>query len=326
MAEASNFSRAALHLGVAQPIVTRKIRKLEEDLGVNLFIWTNRGCTLTQEGELLYSKAAGILMQLTYLKDEVSTSHDRISGSISVGVPIASGMLLAPHLMLAVAARWPLLRVELLETVSRNLLAGVLNCDISLALLYDPPVDADAIARPLLMERLHLIDPPRASHVSSKPGSFLRAWGETFMRKITSPGPCVCTTSPLSPARAGISQWCLAVLQRPQQACGVKPFVHNDQRIWRQLRPQAFGQCVPTGVVGIQAGIHQQTGSGIEQAGHAHQREGTLMVCVVALAAKVLTIFSRVGGAPDHTIERVAQASQTRGYRAGTLAAALAIA
>lgn len=254
MAEASNFSRAALHLGVAQLIVTRKIRKLEEDLGVNLFIWTNRGCTLTQEGELLYSKAAGILMQLTYLKDEVSTSHDRISGSISIGVPIASGMLLAPHLMLAVAARWPLLRVELLETVSRNLLAGVLNCDISLALLYDPPVDADAIARPLLMERLHLIDPPRASHVSSKPGSFLRAWGETFMRKITSPG---------------------------------------------------------------QAGIHQQTGSGIEQAGHAHQREGTLMVCVVALAAKVLTIFSRVGGAPDHTIERVAQASQTRGYRAG---------
>jgi DNA-binding transcriptional LysR family regulator len=54
VAEASNFSRAALHLGVAQPIVTRKIRKLEEDLGVNLFIRTNRGCTLTQEGELLY--------------------------------------------------------------------------------------------------------------------------------------------------------------------------------------------------------------------------------------------------------------------------------
>ena len=72
-------------------------------------------------------------------------------------IPIAAGMLLAPHLMLAVAARWPLLRVELLETVSRNLLHGVLNREISLALLYDPPVDADVIARPLLMERLQLI-------------------------------------------------------------------------------------------------------------------------------------------------------------------------
>ena len=159
VAETSNFSRAALHLGVAQPIVTRKIRRLEDELGVQLFVRSNRGCELTHEGQLLATKAAGILLQLAQLKEEVSNSSDRVSGTIALGVPVAAGMLLAPHLMHAIASRWPQLRVELVESVSRNLLNSVLNRELSLALLYDPPPDVGLIARPLLMERLHLIGP-----------------------------------------------------------------------------------------------------------------------------------------------------------------------
>ena len=159
VAETSNFSRAALHLGVAQPIVTRKIRRLEDELGVQLFVRSNRGCELTHEGQLLATKAAGILLQLAQLKEEVSNSSDRVSGTIALGVPVAAGMLLAPHLMPAIASRWPQLRVELVESVSRNLLNSVLNRELSLALLYDPPPDVGLIARPLLMERLHLIGP-----------------------------------------------------------------------------------------------------------------------------------------------------------------------
>ena len=159
VAETSNFSRAAMHLGVAQPIVTRKIRRLEDDLGVQLFVRSNRGCELTHEGELLASKATGILLQLAQLKEEVSNSSDRVSGTISLGVPIAAGILLAPHIMPVIASRWPQLRVELVESVTRNLLTR----ELSLALLYDPPTDVGLIARPLLMERLHLIGPPSAA-------------------------------------------------------------------------------------------------------------------------------------------------------------------
>lgn len=163
VAQTRNFSRAANHLGVAQPIVTRKIKRLEEELGVQLFVRSNRGCELTQEGELLASKASGILLQLTQLRDEVSTSADRLSGTIAVGVPIAAGMLLAPHIMPCIANRWPQLRVELYESVSHGLLKSVLNREMSLALLFDPPPDLDLIVRPLLMERLHLLGPPSAA-------------------------------------------------------------------------------------------------------------------------------------------------------------------
>ena len=163
VAEACNFSRAASHLGVAQPIVTRKVKRLEDELGVPLFLRSNRGCELTPEGELLFAKSAGILLQLAQLKEEVSTSGDRVSGTIAIGLPTAAGTMLAPHLMPAVAARWPQLRVELVESVTRTLLTGVLNRDLSLALLYDPPGDEGLITQPLLMERLHLVASPQAA-------------------------------------------------------------------------------------------------------------------------------------------------------------------
>ena len=173
VAETRNFSRAASHLGMAQPIVTRKVRRLEEELGVTLFVRSNRGCELTHEGELLVSKATGILLQLAQLKEEVATSSDRVSGTIAIGLPTAAGTVLAPYLMPAVASRWPELRVELVESVSRNLLASVLNRELSLALLYDPPGDGTLIARPLLMERLHLAGSPKAAQTL---GNIKRVW------------------------------------------------------------------------------------------------------------------------------------------------------
>lgn len=161
VAQARNFSRAAAHLGVAQPIVTRKIKRLEGELGVQLFVRSNRGCELTHQGELLAAKASGILLQLSQLREEVSSSQGRVAGTIAIGLPAAAGMMLAPHLMPAVAQRWPQLRVEIIETVTRNLVASVRNRELSLALVYDPPADAALIARPLLMERLHLVGSPK---------------------------------------------------------------------------------------------------------------------------------------------------------------------
>jgi LysR family transcriptional regulator, nitrogen assimilation regulatory protein len=161
VAEARNFSRAAVFLDMAQPIVTRKIKRLENELGVQLFVRSNRGCELTPEGELLASRAGGILMQLTQVREEVSTSSQRVSGTIAIGLPAAAGTLLAPHLMPQVAQRWPDLRVELTEALTGKLMQSVGKRELSLALIYDPPPDNGLITRPLLMERLHLVGVPR---------------------------------------------------------------------------------------------------------------------------------------------------------------------
>ena len=49
-----SFSKAAKVLGSNQPNITHFMNNLENQLGCRLFVRSNRGVTLTQEGELLY--------------------------------------------------------------------------------------------------------------------------------------------------------------------------------------------------------------------------------------------------------------------------------
>ncbi len=160
VAQTLNFSRAATQLGLDQPVVTRKIKRLEERLGVELFRRNNRGCELTAAGEVMASKAGGILVQLAQLRDEVRGSVGDVRGQIAIGVTAAAGALLAPHLVSSIAAQWPLLRVSFAEDISRKLYERVISRDLALALLYDPASHPELISTPLLMERLHVIGAP----------------------------------------------------------------------------------------------------------------------------------------------------------------------
>jgi LysR family transcriptional regulator, nitrogen assimilation regulatory protein len=158
--ERKNFSKAAMHLGVAQPIVTRKIRKLEEQLGVPLFNRHNRGSELTQAGELLAARASGILLQLQQLATEVRDSTTEVQGQLSLGIAPSVGAVLGPHILECAANRWPRLNIEFVEAGSQALFKRVRDRDLALALLFDPPpAGEEVVAIPLLMERLHLVGP-----------------------------------------------------------------------------------------------------------------------------------------------------------------------
>lgn len=150
-----------MRLGVAQPIVTRKIRQLEEQLGVALFTRHNRGAELTPAGELLAARAGGILMQVQQLTHEVRDQSAEVQGRISLGIAPSVGSVLGPHILDSAATRWPKLTIEFIEARSPELFKRVRDRDLALALLFDPPAtNDDILSFGLLMERLHLVGPP----------------------------------------------------------------------------------------------------------------------------------------------------------------------
>ena len=57
VAKAGNISKAAKELFISQPAISKSISKLEDGLGVTLFVRSSRGVQLTEEGRLLFHYA-----------------------------------------------------------------------------------------------------------------------------------------------------------------------------------------------------------------------------------------------------------------------------
>ena len=74
VAKYQNFTKAARVLGNNQPNITHSMNRLESQLNCVLFIRSNRGVTLTPEGELLYSRIASAAVQIQDAEEELSAS------------------------------------------------------------------------------------------------------------------------------------------------------------------------------------------------------------------------------------------------------------
>jgi DNA-binding transcriptional LysR family regulator len=77
VAEEGHVGRAAAQLRIAQPAVSRQIRRLEEELGSALFVRTPRGMTLSGAGEVFLGHARLILEGVRAATDEVKAAAVR---------------------------------------------------------------------------------------------------------------------------------------------------------------------------------------------------------------------------------------------------------
>jgi DNA-binding transcriptional LysR family regulator len=86
VAEERHLGRAAERLHLSQPPLTRHIKALESDLGVQLFIRTPRGMLLTEAGETLLKDAQAILGMLRSAADRAQRSGSGQTGRLDIGL------------------------------------------------------------------------------------------------------------------------------------------------------------------------------------------------------------------------------------------------
>ncbi|MDO4307795.1 MAG: LysR family transcriptional regulator [Eubacteriales bacterium] len=99
VAKYRSFTRAAHILMNSQPNITRAMNNLEQELGCTLFLRSNRGVTLTPEGEKLFAHVQIAQEQLQAAEDELASDKTLSKGAVSLGVSeIALHCLLLPIL------------------------------------------------------------------------------------------------------------------------------------------------------------------------------------------------------------------------------------
>lgn len=140
-----NVSRAATQkLYVSQPSLSRQIRDLEQELGVQLLERRAKSVSVTEAGRVFLEKARAILKETDDAVAEVRTFAGKTATELHVGDwPLATGQIM-PGLLRAYQKAMPNVHVKLHDWPVEKNIAGVRDGRLQLAILI-PPLKANAL-------------------------------------------------------------------------------------------------------------------------------------------------------------------------------------
>lgn len=159
VARLGSFSRAATVLGVAQPALSRHVRAMERELGVQLLYRNGRGVLLTDAGQQLLERATPILEQLQRLQTDISALAGEATGKVVLGIPPTICLVLATPLITGFRRRFPKVTLEIIEGLSGHIHEWLSNGRLDVGVIYDAPRTRHLQADRLLQEDLFLVCP-----------------------------------------------------------------------------------------------------------------------------------------------------------------------
>ncbi len=162
IAELGSITRAAEHLRLAQPALTRHVQRLEEELGVTLFTRANRGVRLTEAGQRLLEGAIRILRDVERTGDEIRAQDAHPSGRIILGVTPTLSPVLVPELFARMRDEFPRVELKVMHAGMVRLEEFVIDGRVDVALLSELSRSRLIVSTALAKEEMVLITKPGA--------------------------------------------------------------------------------------------------------------------------------------------------------------------
>jgi len=143
-AELQSFTAAAAETGVTQAAVSRSVSRLEERLGVQLFVRSTRSVRLTDRGRAYYEQCRQALGQLVEAERELTGEQQVAAGLVRISLPTSYGHFRVLPILAKFRQKYPQVRLEI-QLTNQN--ADLIADGIDLAIRARNPPDSGLIAR-----------------------------------------------------------------------------------------------------------------------------------------------------------------------------------
>ena len=168
--ELGSFSKAAISLSVAQPVLSRQIRSLEDELGMELLYRNGRGIAVTEAGQILVGHARIIVDTERTVAMEIDAMRADPSGKMVIGMPPTASAVLTVPLVQRFREVYPKVKLKVDVGYSGHVLEWLSTGRIDVAVLYNAPKTSTLTTEPLLEEELLLIGPrDTPAHLRASP-------------------------------------------------------------------------------------------------------------------------------------------------------------
>ena len=153
--ELRSMGRAAIELGVVTSALSQQISRLESELSTRLLQRSSTGVSPTDAGVAFLQQAQ---LTLRHADEAVRAAQQaRLSGHVSVGLSPTTASVLGLPLMEAMRARYPDVRLHLVESLSGNLASMLQARQLDLAVLFETHTPNRWSVEPLLDEKLFVL-------------------------------------------------------------------------------------------------------------------------------------------------------------------------
>ena len=150
IAELEHFGRASQRLRIAQPALSRQVKLLEEELGVELFERLPRGVRLSEAGRVFLERTREIARQLDHAVIEARAAADGQGGVLHLGViEVAAWQGLVPEAIRLFRDRHPEVRLALSAFSGQEQIEALMLNQLDAGLLYYAPNDPALQVTPL---------------------------------------------------------------------------------------------------------------------------------------------------------------------------------
>lgn len=186
-----SLSAAARHLELPKSTVSRRLLRLEQQLGTKLMHRDARRLTLTAAGKRFYEAVLGAIDTLDAAVDELEESRQAPRGSIRVTAPADLGRMVLAPIFVAFLERYPEIALELVLT---SRVVDLAQEGVDLAVRAGRLLKEDLIARKLCASELQLAASPRTrvprelDKLRELPFVLYRAEGRTQTLKLERAG------------------------------------------------------------------------------------------------------------------------------------------
>lgn len=167
--EAGSLNVASERLHLSQPAVSKQIRALEGELGVQLLVRGSRGVELTPVGRQIHRLARKAVAAMDGCRRAAAAWKEPGQGRLVIAAGLTLTLFTLPPVIQAFRTEAPGVRLEVVTGDSRESLAKLLAFEADVALVTSPSAHDEVQAVPLFVDPLLVVGAPGAALPSSLP-------------------------------------------------------------------------------------------------------------------------------------------------------------
>jgi DNA-binding transcriptional LysR family regulator len=149
-----SFTAAAEALFIAQPSVAEQIRRLEQEVGVRLFVRTGRRLELTEAGSNLITHAERVIAAMDAAEASMLSARELRGGTASLGTFGIAQRYLVNEIITTFVARYPEVNVRVVGVHSSEVIEQVRNGELEAGLVTLPVDEPSLVVEPVMSDEV----------------------------------------------------------------------------------------------------------------------------------------------------------------------------